>query len=303
MKGEIRDDPELSEIFAKETGGDILAALKTSERGQRFIEERLRPYQREFGWHAVWSHEFVFPSRYEQPEPILEVIKGYVETDYDYPAAIEELKADLAAAGDELLAGLEGEALERMRLAHETNARMAPLTPDHHFYIDQGTNAHVRLVLMCIGRHLASAGAIGAPDDVIFLKYNELRYLMADPEGVDMRELISDRRDEREYAYEIRPRHRGGPGLPIPSPLGIPRAARSGLCRGGGSGRGPGCLGRCHRGRGQGRVESRAIRPGRKRGDPRLSDDQPGLGDAVHQDQRPGLRRGRSGLTSGSPVA
>jgi pyruvate,water dikinase len=206
MKGEIRDDPELSEIFAKETGGDILAALKTSERGQRFIEERLRPYQREFGWHAVWSHESVFPSRYEQPEPILEVIKGYVETDYDYPAAIEELKADLAAAGDELLAGLEGEALERMRLAHETNARMAPLTPDHHFYIDQGTNAHVRLVLMCIGRHLASAGAIGAPDDVIFLKYNELRYLMADPEGVDMRELISDRRDEREYAYEIRPR-------------------------------------------------------------------------------------------------
>jgi pyruvate,water dikinase len=206
MKGEIRDDQELSEIFAKETGGDILVGLKGSERGQRFIAERLRPYQKEFGWHAVWSHEFVFPTRYEQPEPILEVIKGYVETDYDYPAAIEDLKADLTAAGDELLSGLGGEALERMKLAHETNARMAPLTPDHHFYIDQGTNAHVRLVLMCIGRQLVAEGAIGAPDDVIFLKYNELRYLMADPQGVDMRELISDRRDEREDAYEIRPR-------------------------------------------------------------------------------------------------
>jgi pyruvate,water dikinase len=206
MKGEVAGDDELSAIFSRETGGDILAALQGSERGRTFIEERLRPYQKEFGWHAVWSHEFVFPSRYEQPEPILEVIKGYVETDYDYPAAIQELEADLAAAGEELLAGLEGDALERMKLAHETNARMAPLTPDHHFYIDQGTNAHVRLVLICIGRHLVAEGAIGAPDDVMYLKYNELRYLMADPQGFEARDLISDRRDEREAAYEIRPR-------------------------------------------------------------------------------------------------
>ena len=32
------------------------------------------------------------------------------------------------------------------------NLRMAPLTPDHHFYIDQGANAHVRLVLIAIGQ-------------------------------------------------------------------------------------------------------------------------------------------------------
>ena len=206
MKNEVRDDTELSEIFGKETGGDIMRALQGSDRGRRFVEERLRPYQKEFGWHAVWSHEFVFPTRYEQPEPILEVIKGYVDSDYDYPSAIDTLSADLAAAADELLSGLNGDALERMRRAHETNARMAPLTPDHHFYIDQGTNAHVRLVLICIGRHLADLGAIDDPNDVMYLKYNELRYLMADPEGFPARELISDRRDEREASYEVRPR-------------------------------------------------------------------------------------------------
>ena len=52
-----------------------------------------------------------------------------------------------------------GEALEEMRAANEINLRMAPLTPDHHFYIDQGANAHVRLVLMAIGRKLVEAGA------------------------------------------------------------------------------------------------------------------------------------------------
>ncbi len=93
-----------------------------------------------------------------------------------------------------------------MQVAHQTNGRMAPLTPDHHFYIDQGTNAHLRLVLICIGRHLLGLGAIDDPNDVMYLKYNELRYLMADPEGFPARDLISDRRDEREDAYEIRPR-------------------------------------------------------------------------------------------------
>lgn len=206
MKEEIKESDELAAIFSRETGADILAALGGTEAGRTFVEGRLRPYQKEFGWHSVWSHEFVFQTRYEQPEPILEVIKGYVETDYDFPAAVGELKADLEAAAVELLDGLEGEALERMTLAHETNSRMAPLTPDHHFYIDQGTNAHVRLVLICIGRHLVAEGAIGDPNDVIFLKYNELRYLMADPRGLPMRDLISDRRDAREDAYGIRPR-------------------------------------------------------------------------------------------------
>jgi pyruvate,water dikinase len=206
MKGEVMEDEELSAIFSRETGVDIIAALQGSERGRRFIEERLRPYQKEFGWHAVWSHEFVFPTRYEQPEPILETIKGYVDTDYDYPAAIAALEKDLAEANQALLADLEGDERERMTLALDTNARMAPLTPDHHFYIDQGTNAHVRLVLMCIGRHLVAQGVIGDPGDVMYLKYNELRYLMGDPAGFQVRDLISDRRDQREDSYEIRPR-------------------------------------------------------------------------------------------------
>lgn len=206
MKEEIVADDELSKIFERETGVDVMAALQNSSRGQRFIEERLTPYQREFGWHAVWSHEFIFPTRFEKPEPAIEVIKGYIETDYDYPSRVAELADDIEAASQELLEGLEGEALEKMRAANEINLKMAPLTPDHHFYIDQGTNAHVRLVLVSIGRKLVEMGQIDEPDDVIFLRYNELRRFMADPEGFDARSIVSQRKDEREAAYEVRPR-------------------------------------------------------------------------------------------------
>ena len=60
---------------------------------------------------------------------------------------------------------------------------MAPLTPDHHFYIDQGANAHMRLVLMACGRKLVELGRLDQPDDVMFLRYNELRALIGKRRG------------------------------------------------------------------------------------------------------------------------
>jgi pyruvate,water dikinase len=138
-------------------------------------------------------------------EPVIELVRGYLETDYDYPATMGALKADIEAASREILEGLEGEALEEMRAANETNLQMAPLTPDHHFYIDQGANAHVRLVLIAIGRKLVERGDLHEPDDVIFLRYNELRVLMADSTAIDARALVEQRREERERAYAFRP--------------------------------------------------------------------------------------------------
>jgi phosphohistidine swiveling domain-containing protein len=139
-------------------------------------------------------------------EPVIELIRGYIETDYDFPKTVAALRDDIAAASAEILTGLEGDALDEMRVANENNLRMAPLTPDHHFYIDQGANAHVRLVLMAIGAKLAATGAIDTADDVMFLNYNELRVLMADQAAFDARATISRRKDDRERSYQLHPK-------------------------------------------------------------------------------------------------
>jgi pyruvate,water dikinase len=206
MEEEAKVDATLAAAFSHETAGEIIAALKGSERGKRFIAERVAPYQKEYGWHAVWSHEFIFPTVREQMEPVIELVRGYVQTNYDYPKTMGALAADIAAAAKEILEGLEGEALEEMRVARDINLRMAPLTPDHHFYIDQGANAHIRLVLLAIGKKLVAMGALDAADDVVFLRYNELRVFMADPAGMDARALVSKRKAEREKAYTFRPK-------------------------------------------------------------------------------------------------
>ncbi|HSL75411.1 MAG TPA: PEP-utilizing enzyme [Candidatus Limnocylindrales bacterium] len=220
MKNEVRDDPALRSAFASEDTAEIAATLRGSDRGRRFIAERIDPYQREFGWHAVWSHEFIFPTVREEVEPVLELIRGYLTSDYDFPTAIDAMRKDIEAASREILDGLDGDALEEMRAANEVNLRMAPLTPDHHFYIDQGANAHVRLVLLAVGEKLIEAGRLDRPDDVMFLKYNELRMLIGNADAVDARRLVAERRAERDAARTVHPRD--WVGTVTPSQLAFP---------------------------------------------------------------------------------
>jgi pyruvate,water dikinase len=205
MKQEAAEHTELTEAFHSGRAEAILAALKGSERGRRFLTERVEPYQLEFGWHAVWSHEFIFPTLREQIEPVLDLVRGYLETDYDYPAALSAVEVDLKKASEELLEGLSGEGRQELAAANSVNLRLAPLTPDHHFYIDQGANARLRLVLITIGARLVAEGVLQQPDDVMFMKYNELRFIMGDRTALDALDVVSRRRAERAAAYERHP--------------------------------------------------------------------------------------------------
>jgi pyruvate,water dikinase len=206
LKNEIKGDEALAAAFTNETGHEILAALQATERGRTFIEKGLKRYQREFGWHAVWSHEFVYPSRFETPEPVLDVIKGYLDSDYESAPVVAALKEDIKKASAELLEGIpDGPAKDKLIAANEINLKMAPLTPDHHFYIDQGTHLHVRVVLVCIGRKLVELGVLEKPADTIMLRYQELRYLLGDLENFDAKSIVAERTKVREEQGKVRP--------------------------------------------------------------------------------------------------
>jgi phosphohistidine swiveling domain-containing protein len=204
-KEEVKGDGELQAAFEGETAADVMRALEGSDRGRRFVAERVETHQRQFGYKAIWSHELAFKTWREDPAPIIEAIRGYVATDYDYPSNLQGVVDDLEGAKREVMEGVEGEAREKLQTALQLSLNMNPLTPDHHFYVDQGTNARLRIAAIAIGRKLVEAGAIDDPEDVVYLHYNELRRLMADPGAFDAKDVVSDRRDEREEAYEKRP--------------------------------------------------------------------------------------------------
>jgi len=196
----------LEAFQSHETGIDVLKALKQSDEGRAFLASDIEGYQAEYGYKSMWAHEFAFRTWREDPGPVIEAVHGYLEADYDYPSEIAAVAKDLEAAKAEALEGVPAEKLDALKSALDLSLRMNPLTPDHHFYIDQGTNARVRLVLVAIGRKLVEAGKLDDPEDVMFLKYNELRTLMAGSNSFDAEELVGDRRDAREDSFEIRPR-------------------------------------------------------------------------------------------------
>ncbi|TRW46684.1 PEP-utilizing enzyme [Georgenia yuyongxinii] len=208
MKEKIKaDGGDVAAAFEKATATDVLAALRETEAGRAFITDKLEPYQKVFGYKSMWAHEFSFKTWRENPAPIVEAVRGYLENDYDFPAELAAVAADLEAAKVEVMEGVaEGPLREKLADALALSLKMNPLTPDHHFYIDQGTNARVRIVLIAIGKKLVEQGVLADSEDVMYLRYNELRAVMAGGYPGNAAELVSDRRDAREDAYEIRPR-------------------------------------------------------------------------------------------------
>src|SRR4051812_37383075 len=202
-----KEQGEVARAFEKATAGDVIRALQGTDAGRAFLAEQIEPYQKAFGFKSMYAHEFSFKTWREDATPIVEAIRGYLESDYDYPAELQAVADDLEKAKAEVFEGVEpGPARDELERALELSLRMNPLTPDHHFYIDQGTNARVRLVLIAIGRKLVAEDRLDDAEDVMYLKYNELRRLMAGSNSFDTKELVGDRRDAREEAYELRPR-------------------------------------------------------------------------------------------------
>ncbi|MEM6387979.1 MAG: PEP-utilizing enzyme [Pseudomonadota bacterium] len=205
MKETVKGNATLEAAFKEPTAAEVMTALEGSADGQALVKDQLEPYLEEFGYKALWSHETRFPLWVENPGPAIEAVRGYLVSDYDYPSTINEVKADLDAAIAECMEGVEGEDREKLQAALDQSLKMNPLTPDHHFYIDQGTNARLRVVLIAIGKKMVELDMLDDAEDVNFLRYNELRALVGDKDAYDAREIVSDRRDEDEEATEKRP--------------------------------------------------------------------------------------------------
>ena len=147
------DRGAVAKAFTKSTSSDVIAALKESTGGRAFIADLLDPYLRVFGYRSMWAHEFSFKTWKENPAPIIEAVRGYVETDYDFQKDISRVGRDLETAKAEVMEGVPaGPGRDKLARALERSLKMNPLTPDHHFYIDQGTNARFALYSLRSGK-------------------------------------------------------------------------------------------------------------------------------------------------------
>ncbi len=217
LKEKVKADPELKAVFdAGETATVIIPELKKGEKGKAFLADVVA-YCKEYGVKpSMYSHEYVNKLWVEDPTPAVETIKGYLVADYDFPSEHQRMVDDHHAAIEELKALVPETATPEQRAKLNTvidlATRMMPLTPDHHFYMDQGTFARMRLVLLAIGRRMVKAGLLRDVEDIMFLEYDQLRAYVANPksadnpEGYDGLGIIKQARRDYEEAHKSRPR-------------------------------------------------------------------------------------------------
>ncbi|GAB4482174.1 MAG: hypothetical protein Kow0088_24960 [Anaerolineales bacterium] len=216
LKEEVKANPELKQVFdSKETASAIIPALQGTPSGRAFMD-KVQAYLKEYGYKPLYTHEYIYKLWVEDPTPCVETIKGYLVSDYNFPEEYEKIKNDQQSAMQELMAKVPADAptekkdalQEAMRLA----VKMMPLTPDHHFYFDQGTFARMRLVLLAIGRKMVEMGLLRDPEDIMFLEYDQLRYYVANPKseanpnGYDGISVIKEARRKWEDAFKVTPR-------------------------------------------------------------------------------------------------
>lgn len=210
LKEEVKASPTLRAAFQPETAAGVLKALDSSDEGKTFLK-KIDTYKMEYGNKAIYTHEYIFPTWRENPAPIIEALRGYLEQDYDYHAAVKALREGRDAAITEMWSKVPADRTQadrdRLQKTLDLALKMVPLTPDHHFYMDQGTYARVRLVFIAIGRKMVEQGVFNQADDVVFLKYHELRVISANHSAFDVKKLIKERRDAREQAFSVRPRN------------------------------------------------------------------------------------------------
>lgn len=210
LKEKVKASETLRAAFQPDTPQGVLKALANSDEGKAFLKD-IDAYKMEYGNKAIYTHEYIFPTWRENPAPIIEAVRGQLNDDYDYHAAVRKLREGRDAAIAEMWSRVPPdrtqEQRDKLQKALDLALKMVPLTPDHHFYMDQGTYARVRLVFMAIGRKLVERGDFSQPDDIFYLKYDELRILSANPSAFDAKALVKERRDARQKAFSVRPRN------------------------------------------------------------------------------------------------
>jgi phosphohistidine swiveling domain-containing protein len=210
LKEHIGGNPALRQAFDDNHAADGVRRVLAASDAGREVLQRIDAYKTEYGNKSMYTHEYTSTTWREDPTPIVEALRGYLATDYDYQKDVRQMRENREAAIAEMWRlfppGRPNTDREKLQAALDVALKMTPLTPDHHFYMDQGTYARVRLVFMAIGRTLVARGDLRSADDVLFLRYHELRVLSANPSAFDAKALVEGRRQKSAAAAKTPPR-------------------------------------------------------------------------------------------------
>jgi len=175
-----KEQPGLLESLRKEPAGEIYQSLSGAGDGTVWGELRRRfsAHLAEYG-HTIYDLDFAKPIPADDPVPMLEAIKAYLDgtagNPYKRQAAALALREQISEAVVKRLDPLRRKwFLKLLKYAQES----APLREDGIADIGLG-QPQIRKMLAELGRRLTNAGVISAPEDIYWLEDVEVQDMAA----------------------------------------------------------------------------------------------------------------------------
>lgn len=171
--------PALRALFESTPAGEIGASLPQTAGGPEFLQA-MAPVLDRWGRRSDTVLEMADPSWIEDPRPLFQLIKSFLERGDDPQHKHEEMVAQREAAVAEARQRL---ANHPMDLKGQFEALLAAaqscsfLQEDHNHWIDQRGLHEVRQVCLALGRRLAENGKLASAEDVFLFTLPELRGL------------------------------------------------------------------------------------------------------------------------------
>lgn len=203
----IKNDPVGIRHFV-ETEAATLADEYLAGTLPETTQQAIADFLQQYGMRGIGEIDIGRPRWHEDPTPVMQTLRSYLQIDdpEQAPDAVFARGAQAAEAGIDELA----EAARQQRggwlraylvrkLAYRVRA-LAGMRESPKFFIVRVMGL-AREILLDGGRDLAADGVLSAPDDVFFLRLDELRVLAAGgTEAADWQGVVADRR--RRYERE-----------------------------------------------------------------------------------------------------
>ncbi|MBN1888623.1 MAG: hypothetical protein JW850_11555 [Thermoflexales bacterium] len=210
--------PTVCQVLTELPAGQVQAALEGFEQGRLFLAE-LQAFLDRYGRRSnLW--DWGYPSWQDDPTPVINNIKNYLtQPERDLLAELAQAAAEREEAVANARRELEGyprPVVERFEKLLKAAQVALVLTENHTYYMDFNGFGWIHRVIHQFGKRLAEKGLLHQPDEVFYLRLDELRQAATwldqlCPAGqIDLGELAAGRRAEAErWSQHLEPSELG----------------------------------------------------------------------------------------------
>jgi phosphoenolpyruvate synthase/pyruvate phosphate dikinase len=219
----VRARQELTAHLLDAPSADLAAQLADSPlplgegvgvRDRPEFRERFRAHLRAYG-HIIYDLDFARPLPLDDPTPMLETVKMYLRGEgvspHERQRAAEEKRVQSAESTLSRLKGLRRWAFRKTLGMAQTMAQVR-----ENALADIGLGYPLLREMLCeLGRRFVQAGAIAQPNDIFWLKVDEVQGVIANlPQAQNLRDDMAERVAQREATHETLKRVAPPPTLP-----------------------------------------------------------------------------------------